>query len=350
VSAGDDPQRILVVLPNWLGDVVMAGPCLRALRGRYPDATIDLLGRPTAAALLDGAPWFDGFVPWRTQRTRWRALVRRLRRPRYDLAVLLTNSFRSALVAWLAGARRRVGYRRSARGPLLSDLLSWPRQPVPQIDAYLALAAACGCEQFSGRMELFVTPDDRRAAEGAIAAMGSRPRVLVNPGSQRPSKRWPADRFAAVADALIDRRGADLSVVCGPGEESLARAVAAAATHRVRVLDDPIVPLGGLKALIGQADLLVSNDSGPYHVARAMGTPVVAIFGPVGPEHTAAEGLPERAVYLDLVCSPCHKDRCPLGHHRCMLDVTVEQVTAAAEELLDAGRDVRNDAGEVSRE
>jgi len=335
-NGGAATRRVLVVLPTWLGDTVMAVPCLRALRRRYARAEIHLLGRPLLRELLGGAPWHDRFIAWPARGAARLGVWRALRAERYDLAVLLPNSFITALAVRLGGARRRVGYARDGRAWLLTRALPGRVGAVDQVASFLALAAACGCDADDDTLELPVSEDDVRAAAPFFEALPRRPRVLLNPGAQWPSKRWPAERFAATADALMRDRGAGVGVICGPGEEHLARAVADRAAAGVTAFVAPTVPLGGMKALIGAADLLITNDSGPSHIAKAVGTPVVTVFGPVAPSHTAA-GLPsERAVCLDLSCGPCHKPVCPHRHQRCMKDIAAADVLAAAGELLDA--------------
>jgi len=326
--------RLLVVLPTWLGDTVMAGPVLRALRREYPDACMHVLGRPMMQELLRGAGWFDRFIPWQGRGVRRIGTWRLLRGERYDLAVLLPNSFISALVVFLAGARRRVGYARDARGWMLTDALAWKRGAADQVSVFLRLAEACGCDGSDRTLELPVSDEDRRAAAPFLDALASSPRVLLGPGSQWPSKRWPAERFAAAADALVEKYGASVGIVCGPGEEDLALAVAEAAGNEVTAFVDPVVPLGGMKAMLAGVDLFITNDSGPSHIAKAAGTPVVTLFGPVSPGHTATNLPCERAVHLDLPCSPCHKNACPLKHHRCMRDIASDEVVRLAGELL----------------
>jgi heptosyltransferase-2 len=330
----DQPGRILVILPNWLGDTVMAGPCLRALRRRYPAADITLLGKPIMAELLAGTGWFDRFAPWSGGLGARLNAAARLRVQAPDLCLLLPNSFSSALAARLSGAREIVGYRRDLRRPLLTRPLAWHGGAVPQVRSFLALAEACGCAAPEPALELPVSGADRRAAAPFLKALGRRPRVILNPDSQWPSKRWPAVQFAGLADELHREFGASVGVICGPDETDLAAQVRDASRTGAAAFVDPVAPLGALKALLSQCDLFVTNDSGPRHIAKAVGAPVVALFGPVAPGHTATESPRERVVYLDLPCSPCHKKRCPLGHHRCLRDMTVSAVMAAAREAL----------------
>jgi heptosyltransferase-2 len=344
-------MNVAVFLPNWVGDVVMATPALRALRERYADARLVGILRPYVAGVLDGSPWLDGRVfldthgPWRQ---RWPGAALRLRRLRPDLAVLFPNSFRSALVAWLASCRRRIGYVRYARGPLLTDRLEPVRdadgrlRPSPVLDAYNRLAESAGCQRPSHRLELFTTPDDERAADAVWQQAGldrCREVVCLNPGAAfGAAKHWPAEHFAALARALADRRGSGILVLCGPGERDLARQIVTLARRpAVGSLADVPLSLGLTKACVRRADLLVTTDSGPRHFAAAFDRPVVTLFGPT---HIAwTETYHARAVHLQekVPCGPCQRRVCPLDH-RCMTQLRPAAVYAAAVELLARSR------------
>jgi len=343
-----EPSRILVVLPNPVGDVVMATPALAALRRRFAAAHITMLGRAPALAVLAGTHLADAVLPER--RPWWRTAVA-LRRRRFDLAVLLPNSFRSALTAWAGGARRIVGTDRGGRGWMLSHPLAPPRdergrlRAVPQIDTYNALAERAGAPAPDRKMTLGVAPADATAAEALLVEAGveaARPIVMLNPGAAYgPSKRWPPERFAAVADALIERRDAQIVINAAPTERDIAAAVEVWMRH------DPAVnfarcdnTLGLLKALLARTRLLITNDTGARHLGVALGADVVTIFGSTDPERTRLDAPRERIVRVDVPCGPCQKKECPLPagpeRHQCMTAISVAQVLAEAEELLDA--------------
>jgi heptosyltransferase II len=340
-------MNIAVFLPNWVGDVVMATPALRALRQRFPDACITAVGKPYVAGVLDGSPWFDALAlldragPWRA---RWPAVAWRLRGARIDLAVLFANTFRAALVAWLAGCRRRIGFNRHGRGVLLTDRLEFARDPAgrlrpsPILDDYNRLAAAAGCANPGHRLELFTTADDERGADAVWAKfdlIAKREVVCLNPGAAfGASKHWPAESFARLAQRLVDGRECKVLVLCGPAERDLARQIAAlAARPGVVTLADEALALGLTKALVRRAALLVTTDSGPRHFAAAFDRPVVTLFGPT---HIAwTETYFPRAVHLQkpVPCGPCQKRVCTTDH-ACMRLLTPEEVLAAGGELL----------------
>jgi len=341
-----EPDRMVVFAPNWVGDAVMFTPALRAIRARFPRARIVLFARPAPGAALTPNPWADEIL---VDRGGMLANVRALRARRFDLAVLAPNSFRIALLARLGRARRRLGYARHGRGILLTDKLQPPRTPdgslaiTPALTYYLNLAAALGADATDRRMELAVADADAAWAEGVCAragADGGRPAVVLNPGASfGPAKQYPPDRFAAVADALIDRHDAAIIINAAPNERPVADAVADAMTHPPAVnLARPDNSLGRLKALVKRAALLITNDTGPRHVAAAFGTPVVTIFGPTDPDRTTIDYDRERIVRTVVGCQFCQKRRCPLPpgpeHHQCMLKIAPEAVVAAADELL----------------
>ncbi len=342
-------MKIAIFLPNWIGDAVMATPAVRALRQHFADAEMIGVSKPYIAGVLEGAPWFDRLLPLdgRGPRgQRWPAVAWQLRREGIDLAVLFPNSFHSALVAWLGGCRRRVGYARYGRGWLLSDRLQpltderGRRLPSPVIDAYNLLAEKAGCARSSCRMELFTTTRDETAADvvwkqtGLAAATEV---VLLNPGAAfGAAKHWPARYFTQLAQDLADRRGSGVLVLCGPSERALADQIATEARRgNVHSLADYPLSLGLTKACVRRADLLVTTDSGPRHFAAAFDRPVVTLFGPTHIEWTETYHL--RAVHLQraVPCGPCQLRVCPLDH-RCMTELTPAEVYAASTRLLDA--------------
>jgi heptosyltransferase-2 len=361
----------------------MATPTLRAIRKRFPDSRIAFLSEPNLRDLIRGGDWMDECVEWPAKELRtplkkeYRDLIGELRRRRFDWAILLPNSLRSALTTHLAGARRRIGYDRDGRGLFLTDRLpvknlsGAPRDdrdasgigvasngdapqgssgppappgryvPMPLVEYYADLAEALSCERPGDRLELFTTPDCDEAVRqrlGSLGITGDQPIVVLSPGGKYgTAKCWPPERFAAVADRLIESAGAAVLVTCGPGEEPIAREIGRAMTRGGFVLDDPLLSLGELKSLVKGSDLLICNDAGPRHFAKAFDIPVVTIFGPTHPEWTATRYQAERIVRIDVECGPCQERVCPLGHTKCMTGVTVDAVVEAALGLLRSG-------------
>lgn len=340
-------MNLAVFLPNWIGDVVMATPAVRALRQRFPQARLLGVCKPYVQGVLDGCPWFDDFLHLDSKgawRQRWPSVAWQLRRYNLDLAVLFPNSFRAALVARIAGSRRRVGFVRYLRGWLLTDRL-WPQldqqgryKPCPIIDDYNLLAATAGCPWPGYRMELFTTPADESRADAIWTKFGIRPEdevIALNPGAAfGAAKCWPAEYFAALAQRLVAERGSQVLVLCGPAERELSRHIAAlAARPQVRSLADEPLSLGLTKALLRRATLLVTTDSGPRHIAAAFTRPVVSLFGPTHIAWTEIYYAREVQLQKKVPCGPCQKRVCPLDH-RCMNELLPGEVFAAVTTLL----------------
>jgi heptosyltransferase-2 len=338
------PRRIVVRGPNWVGDAVMATPALRALRGAQPEAFIVLEGPAHHAALYRGLASFDAFRPAARSVRSLLARARELRLEGCDWALLLPDSPRAALAPRLAGTPRRTGY---ARDPLRRALLTQPlapprdarggRRPISMVERYLALTRALGCPDRGDALELWVDPADRRAVDQRLAGLGVAPAealLAVTPGAGfGSSKRWPPDHFAAACDGIAARHGARPVLAPGPGEAELAHRVAAAMETPAIVLDHPPLDLARLKALLERARLLLSNDTGPRHVAVALGCPVVSVLGPTDRRHSDHQLARQRVLREPVDCAPCHRPRCPIDH-RCMTRVSPERAIAAADELL----------------
>lgn len=335
-------ERLLVVLPTWVGDVVMATPTLRALRQLYPEAHIAYLTKPYAQSVIDACPWCDAMIVDDAP-----SLVRtagRLRRERFDAAVLLPNSFRSALVVRLAGIPRRIGYDRDSRGLLLTDRLLPLRDgrryvPYPALRYYLAVAEYLGANDPDPAMALFTRPEDGEAAGRLLDEAGvtrdAHPLVMLNPGGRYgQAKLWHADRFAEVADRLIDEHGATVLVNGAPSERAVLDEVHKAARHDLIDLPSRGSTLTLLKSLVQRCDLMITNDTGPRHFAAALNVPVVTVFGPTWPQWTTIDFAEERIVRVDVPCGPCQLKVCPKPERICMTRIDSDMVMAAAHELL----------------
>lgn len=344
-------QRMLVVLPTWVGDCVMATPTLRAIRRRFSSAKITYLLVPNVDALMAGGDWMDEVVHWPVRGDRndmganWR-LMRRLRSAAYDLAVLLPNSFRAGMMAMLSGAGRRLGYARDGRSVLLTDRLTRPDEkgsagPYPICDHYGRIAEALGCPWPGDSLELFTTAECDGSVEQRLVAAeldGGGPLVVISPGASfGSSKLWVPERFAGVADSLFQSHGAKVVITFGPGEKELATSIADHMESPGHVFDDPPLSLGELKSLIRRSALLIGTDSGPRHIAKAFGVSVVTLFGPTHQSWTDTEYAAERKLSIPVDCGPCQQKVCPLGHRKCMEGITVERVLDACRDLLGAG-------------
>lgn len=342
-------MKIAVFLPNWVGDVVMATPTLRALREHVGESG-RLLGvmRPPAAGVLAGTNWLDKQLVYDPRSAdldeRGWSLVRRLRRERVDLAILLPNSWRTALMALASGAKDRLGYERGGRGLLLTRKLYPPRkdgrlEPVSALDYYLELAYAAGCPSASRQVQLATLPADEKAADAVWSKFrfprGRQVVVLNSGGAFGAAKLWPTPYFASLARRLATEDRRHVLVLCGPQERALAAEIVRDAAHpRVTSLADEPLGIGLSKACVRRAAAMVTTDSGPRHFAAAFDVPVVTLFGPT---HIGlSENYHSRAVHLQhhLECIPCQRRTCPLGHHRCMRDLSIDEVYRAVRQLL----------------
>ncbi len=324
------PSR-LVVAPNWIGDAVMALPVLRAIRRAHPSDSLTVLARPGPASIFRA----EGSADRVLASSGFLRDILRPRRSRIDEVWLLPNSFRSALIPFLGGIPVRIGYDTDGRGPLLTHRLTRPRCGMHQLRDYDALLSSRGIEPDLEPPRLPVpAPAANRAAQ-ALRSAGlpmDRALVLLAPGAAFGwTKRWEPERYGRLAERLA-QRGHACGVVVGPGERSLAARVVEAVRCPLPILGEDLDPVE-LAALLARARLLIANDSGPMHLAAAVGTPLIAFFGPTDPGRTAPTGAPSRILDRYVFCSPCFLKECPYGHE-CMKEISVEDALAAVEDLL----------------
>ena len=317
----------------------MATPALRGLRAVFPEAEITLGLKPYVAPLLEGWAPIDRLM---LLPAKGLARVTAMRREGFDLAVLLTNSFGSAIESRLAGIGRRLGYRGDGRAWLLTDRPRRPRdaaggyRPTPMVRLYLDLVATLGEVGDDEHYELPVSDPDEAHVRAWLEAQGwceGQPLIGLNPGARfGASKLWRADRFAAVGQALEERSGARCVVLAGPGEEPLRDAISQAMGRPPLGAGAELLPLGPLKALIRRLALLVTTDSGPRAIAQAFDVPSVVVMGPTHPGWTDAQRAHSVIVRHDVPCGPCHLPRCPTDH-ACMERITVSEVLQAVQGL-----------------
>ena len=304
--------------------------------------------RPYVAEVLAGTrlvdeQWF--YNPRATDpKLQTKALLQRLRAAELDIVVLLTNSLRTGLLAWAGGAKQRIGYARYGRGPLLTHKLYAPRRgcaylPTPAIDSYLQIAYAAGCPWESPRLSLSTLPRDEAAADAVWKKLrlppGEQVVVFNSGGAFGAAKHWPVAHFVTLARRIVER-GLAVLVNCGPAERDIARDIVRGAAHpRVVSLAEETVPIGLTKAVIRRSRLLVTTDSGPRFFGVAFELPVVTLFGPMHRDWSRTHYQHEITLAEDVPCGPCMQRICPLGHHRCMQDLSPNLVYAAVARLLE---------------
>lgn len=349
----DSDPRVLIVRLSALGDIVHALPVLAALRRHWPNAHVDWLVEEAYAPILELATGLQRRVIVRAKanaETRdavtfgggfgYARAVSFLRAQRYDVALDLQGLIKSAVWARLSGATRVVGFHRDhVRERQAAALYTEEVVPPPSahvIHKNLALAAALGAP--ASTVELPLHPSPAPAMREAIARAGGAGRyIIINPGAAWPNKRWPADRFGELAASMASRHRLESIVIWGPSELALAESVSRSSGGSAQPA--PATSIADLAALVRDAALVVSGDTGPLHIAAAVGTPVVGLYGPTWPERNGPWDADDEVISRADVCVCHHKRRCLRGHP-CIDEIVVADVVAAADRRLARSRAV----------
>jgi heptosyltransferase II len=338
--------RIWVRGTNWVGDSILTIPALEALRRARPEAEITLTVRPWVRELFEESAAVDHIHIYdrSNQHHGWRGrsrLISELARERYDLAILFPNSFESAYLAWRAGIPERIGYATDGRSLLLTRRFNVPPEVLIQHQTryYLELLRQAGYISevpSQPAISLEISRERLQQARQRLSSKGvseGKPLVGMNPGAfYGTAKRWPPNRYAALADRCIDALGADVLIFGSASERTTAECIAQEMRHTPKIFSGETT-LGELAALLKYCSVFVTNDSGPMHLAAAVGTRTLAIFGPTDACATAPVGPHARIIKHPVSCSPCLLRECPLDH-RCMTGISVEDVYHAAADLL----------------
>jgi heptosyltransferase-2 len=335
-------ERLVIRAPNWMGDVVLSLAAVRDLRRNFPRAQIEVLARPGVGDLYRAVAEVDAV---RTTRG-LQGDVRMIREAAFDAAVLLTNSFGTALQMWRAQVPERWGYATDGRGPLLTRRARVPPEVRGRSEVYYyrAMLAGVGLEVTASPDVTLRCPEDwsvrgqemlagGSAGAGGTDAPDDGPWIGFSPGASfGPAKRWIPERYSAVGDFLARRHGARIAILGGRDERPLADSIAAGMRAPARNLCGETITTE-MVGVIRHLRLLVTGDSGPMHVAAALGVPVVAVFGPTDWRETAPFAGMSRLVREPVHCSPCKLRECPIDH-RCMTRVSADRVLEAAQGLL----------------
>jgi len=337
----DSFKRILIRSVNWIGDAVMTTPAIGAVRERFPQAEITLLANPLVSQLFFPHEWVDRVITFDRNGSHKGIggrlkLAAELRKHRFDAAIILPNSFDSALVPWLAGIPVRLGKRSDGRGLLLTGRYCPDESAIGhEVGYYLDLVRHFGIIGKATTPHLVTTPAEDRIAAALLAnhGIGEQTFVLgINPGATFGSaKRWYPERFAEVARRLAAEWQARIVIFGGPDEAAIAASIEQHMSGECLNLAGKTT-VRDLMALIKRCNFFITNDSGPMHIAAAFGVPLVAIFGST--DHTGTAPYTDRAVVVrkDVECAPCKLRECPTDH-RCMTTVTADDVVAAAMRL-----------------
>jgi heptosyltransferase II len=334
-------MNIVVRTPNWIGDVLLSLPTVDSLRANFPQAEIWLAANDWTRDLLAGTVYSDHvlLLPSLKGLKVRRAAARALRTRGFEIGLLLTNSFSSAWLFAAAKIPERWGYVRDARGPLLTKRVRPPKaDPAPHmVRYYLGLLEGLGLRTLPAEIKLAVSEDERSGFRRKLASLGVDPdkkMAVLAPGAAYGSaKRWPAAKFAELSRLLRDHGDAEVVLVGSAGDKALIEEILSPPSRRMLSLAGT-TSLRELLAVLSLASVVVSNDSGPMHMANALRIPVVGIFGPTDPRVTAPFHSPSTVVKKEEIpCWPCLYRICPFDH-RCMTRLTADDVFAAAAPFL----------------
>ena len=341
---------ILIIAPNWIGDAVMTEPLLASLKEQYPEANIDVLASTWVAPIYRACPEVHEVIEakFEHKQLQWslrKKLAKELAIKKYQACFILPNSLKSALIPWLANIPFRVGYRGELRFGLINLSLDNPSKVnrPPMVDHYLALSQLLNEGQVAStlsnlvpRLNVSSTANQSVQTKLLNAKVDPANIYVMCPGAEYgPTKRWPTSHFAQLAQKLIASNPHSQIILLGSkGDNALAQEIQFQAKQDSHIynwcgdtsLDEAI-------ALIGMSKAVISNDSGLMHIAAALKTPQVAIFGSSDPAHTPPLSDKAKVIWLNLPCSPCHKRECPLGHLKCLNDILPEQVFATLNTL-----------------
>lgn len=342
-------QSILIIAPNWIGDAVSTQALLANLKVLYPDSKIDVLASNWVAPIYRACPQVHEVIEakFEHKKLQWnlrKQLAKEIEAKNYQACFVLPNSFKSALIPWLANIPFRIGYRGELRFGLINLALDNPSKinRPPMVEHYLALSQLLK-DDYSlplGQLvpKLNVSTSAKQSVEKKLqdANINSDSIYAICPGAEYgPSKRWPTEYFAGLAQNLIAQNSNNQIILLGSkSDHALAQEITSQVKQASKIhnwcgntsLDEAI-------ALIGMSKALVSNDSGLMHIAAALKTPQIAIFGSSDPTHTPPLSDRAQIIWLNMPCSPCHKRECPLGHLRCLKDILPEQVLATLNTL-----------------
>ena len=339
-------MNIIVRMPNWIGDLVMATPVLADLRKQFPDASITAMCRAPLADLLREDPHIDELFSFSRPPNRFlrreehRNIVEKIRDGRFDVGILLTNSFSSAWFFRLGQVKRRIGFAKHWRSFLLTDPLKMPQKGEEhEVLTYKKLLAPLGIEMSTTAPQLFIRPEELVASRKLLVQQGYNVKnvlIGINVGAAYGSaKCWPIERFREVANRLLKDERVSVLFFGDATTAALVREICFGLPKRALNLAG-ITTLRELVCLIQDCRILLTNDSGPMHIAAALKVPLVALFGSTDERATGPYGQPEAVIHKHPSCSPCFKRECPIDF-RCMKEISVDEVVEKVRELLQRG-------------
>jgi heptosyltransferase-3 len=331
-------RRILVIKLRAIGDVLLSTVVTKNLRLAFPDAQIEFMTEPASVEVLRGSPFINGIQVHDRRKLTGRRLLLHIRRQKYDLVIDLFGNPRTALITRLSGARYRVGYRFRGRTYAYNIIASPRGDTVHNTQFNLDALEAIGVAIQDRNVYFQFTPEDARAIDAslALAGLGDARLVAINTGGGWYTKRWGLDHYAQLADWIADEYNATIVLPWGPGEKPDAETIHVMMKHKPFI--PPSTTLKQLGALLNRCALMVTNDSGPMHIAAAVGTPVLGIYGPTNPILQGPVGEHHKIVRNEgLSCLGCNYTSCPIGHP-CMRELSVNTVKEAVRSLVARNR------------
>lgn len=335
-------MNLIVRMPNWIGDLVMATPVLADLREAFPKASITAMCKSPFSDLLKTDPAIDELFTFTKppneflRRQEKRDIIEKIRRGKYDVGILLTNSFSSAWLFWKGDVARRIGYRKHFRSLLLTDRISFPTKKMHHVDLYKHLLGALHVPHSKTAPRLFVSREEVEKSKELLYQRGykkGKKLVGIHPGASYGSaKCWPTELYQQLANKLLE--DPELYLVFF-GDHTQVEMI----QHIVETLPSRAINIASvtsireLACLIKDVSLLIASDSGPMHIAAAFQTPLIALFGSTDEKITGPYGQNQAVIRKQVFCSPCFRRVCPIDF-RCMKGITVEEVLKKAKQML----------------
>lgn len=341
----DIPNKILVIRTDRIGDVMLSTPVIKALRDAYPTGYIAMMVRPYARDIVIGNPHLNEVVLYDKDGIHKSVVgtakfIWQLRKKRFDTALILHPTNRAHIISFLAGIEKRIGYRRKC-GFLLTEKLEDKKHlgEKHEIEYNLDVVRAIGIEAKETTLFMPLRSEDEQIVDGFLKEhilKGDKKLIAIHPGASCPSKIWPPEKFAQVGDTITKDHNATVIIVTGPHDREIGQAVVDAMHHKPIFVSGDFT-LGQVASLLHRSSLFISNDSGPVHIAVAVGTPVVAIFGRnqagLNPTRWRPTGERDIILHKDVGCKVCMAHHCHLGF-KCLNAITVTEVLQAAEKIL----------------
>ena len=343
----NNPKRILLIKPSSLGDIIHALPTLAAIRRTFPEARIEWLVKQEWAPILYHHPMLNDVIEVEFSVAKLLGLIGPLRARRFDIVVDLQGLLRTGVLSWLTGARRRVGFSDAREGSpwFYTEHIVGPMRDMHAVDRYLRLASALGAKVSQPEFVLPDSPDEESRSQTLFTKVGldgASNVIGIAPSARWVTKRWAAESFAAVADQL-QHEGLHKVVFIGATQEKheIAKVKQAMKTDSADLTG--LTTVGDLPAVMRRLRLLITNDSGPMHVAAAVGIPVVAVFGPTSPACTGPYGDGHAVLTSPVDCRPCFRRQCHNPNtYECLTRISVQNVVQAAQRVLQLKRGGHN--------